>query len=202
MLYSMLALGRIRHARSLEPKSWLWGELALSAGGTHPKDVLDLGLPPMRRRTDHVADILLGKVWGQDEHGRQVEAPFGQLREENRETPARPRRMDPLRGDILRKPKLFNAEGEHGRVPERRVELSGIDLSQVGEQEGHGASLLDNQSVGVAKEDFVTDMGQRVVVHSTTSSGSGTSLPGHRTRSSVRGAHIETRGFRRLGRGS
>ena len=53
-------------------------------------------------------------MWREDEDRRQMKPSLSELREEDRETPARSRGVDPLRGYILGELELPNAVGEHG----------------------------------------------------------------------------------------
>ena len=71
----------------------------------------------------------------------QVQPAIGQGREDDRELPGHPRRLDPLVGGILGQAQLVDAIGEHRGVGGRQVEPPGVHLGEVGEQCGGCGAL-------------------------------------------------------------
>ncbi len=152
-------------------------------GPHHPRDLwpweapgqklLDLRLPPVRRRLEQLVRVFRREMRRQETHPGQMEPPLSQGGEEGREPPGGSGCLDPLQGTVLGEPKLVDTIRVHRRVAGRGVEPASIDLGDVGEERGRGHAILGDQRGQIAKEGRIAEMEQRVVAHQSTCSRGG-----------------------------
>jgi hypothetical protein len=126
---------------------------------------LDLELPPVCRRLDQLLDVLRREMGSQQADRRQIQPPISDRRKEHRKLPGRPSRPDPPKGRVLGQAQLLDTVRVHGRVSRRGVQPADVHLRNMSEERRRREAIASDQRRQIAKESFVTEMGQRVVVH-------------------------------------
>src|SRR5438876_8427360 len=66
---------------------------------------------------------------------------------------------------------MLHAERVHGWMPRRNVQSTGVHFRDVGQQRGGHDAVTGGNGAEVAKQDSVGEMGQRVALHRSTSTG-------------------------------
>jgi hypothetical protein len=78
-------------------------------------------------------------------HGRQADGPALEQLQDQREASCRSRHRDPVEGLLLRETERLPAVGEERAVASLEVHLAGVELRQVGDEQGRRAPLAHGQ---------------------------------------------------------
>jgi len=126
-------------------------------------------------RLDQLVGVFRREMRCEQAHGGQMKPAIGQGGKQGRELTSCPRRLDALRCSVLGQAQLAHAVGMHGRVAGRDVEPTRVHLGDVSQERRGGHAIVGDERSQVAKEDLVTEVGQRVFAHEKTFSRGGSS---------------------------
>src|SRR6267142_4729180 len=125
----------------------------------------------MRRGFDQRVCVFRCEMGREQGYRGKMEATFGQCGEKRREATAGTGSTDPLERGVVRVPEIFHAEGMHGRIASRSVEMPRIHLREMREKHCRVDAVPRDKRHQLPKEFRIAEMDQRMVVHESTSTG-------------------------------
>jgi hypothetical protein len=120
--------------------------------------LLDLAHAPVFGALKNLLVIVLGEVSGELMNPTEVELPARDHAKNAGKTTGRATCSDAPRGNRLGHVKALRTEGEHRGESVLEVELSPIDLGDVGEHDGGVATVLIDQVGEIAEELLLLDV--------------------------------------------
>jgi len=99
--------------------------------------------------------VTVSKIGREQAHGGEMESPVRQCRQERRELPARPRRLGPLVGGVLREAQPPDAIREHRRESLAYEQPAGIHFRHMGEENRRGDAIPTRHKGQVSEQRII-----------------------------------------------
>ena len=115
--------------------------------------------------SQQLGTVLRRQVESQHHDRAQVQAAVGHSAKDRRETARCPCGVDTLERRLFGELELMDAVREHRRMRRRRVELAGVELSNMREQICRAGAIERHGRSEVASQGRVGNLGQRVLTH-------------------------------------